>query len=200
VVDAIAPDAPAAGQLQPTDVIVAADGMPVRTPSQLRRIIGDRAPGDTVTLRVKRGGSTQAVTVRTIPDRSDPKRPIIGIQIEQSARIRLPFKVDIDLGDVGGPSAGLAFALQVAEELGRDVDRGRRIAATGEIELDGTVAPIGGAAQKTIGVRKSGVDVFLVPAGDNAREARKQADGVRIIPVENFAQALRALATIPQKG
>lgn len=200
LVDAVAPDVPAAGVLQPTDVVVAADGRKVLTPSDLRRAVGDRAPGDTVMLRVRRGRGTRTVTVKTVASPEDRTRPIIGIQIEQSARIRLPVRIDIDLGDVGGPSAGLAFALQVMEALGRDVDRGYRVAATGELELDGTVAPIGGAAQKAIGARRAHVDVLLVPAGDNAREARTEADGLRIIPVENFQQALRRLSTLPQKG
>jgi Lon-like protease len=82
------------------------------------------------------------------------------------------------------------------EELGRNVDGGRKIAATGELFLNGAVGPIGGIKQKTIGARRAGVDAFLVPAGDNAREARKYAEGLRIIPVKNFQQALRALATL----
>ena len=102
----------------------------------------------------------------------------------------------INAGSVGGPSAGLAFALDVLEQLGRDVDHGHRIAATGEIGLDGSVQPIGGVKQKTIGVRKTGIRVFLVPAGDNATEARRYADGLRIVPVKNFQQALQALATL----
>jgi PDZ domain-containing protein len=98
---------------------------------------------------------------------------------------------------VGGPSAGLPFALQVMEELGKDVVRGHKVAATGEIFPDGSVGPIGGIKQKTIGARKAGVDVFLVPeAGGNARDARKYARGLRIIPVETFPQALHALATL----
>ena len=94
------------------------------------------------------------------PDHRHPGRAGRGIE--------LPVKVDIDLGDVGGPSAGLPFALDVFQELGNDIDRGYRVAATGEIELDGTVAPIGGMKQKVLGVREAGADVFLVPAGDNA--------------------------------
>jgi PDZ domain-containing protein len=108
--------------------------------------------------------------------------------------------VTIDAGNVGGPSAGLAFALEVMEKLGRDVDHGHRVAATGEIELDGSVGEIGGVKQKTIGARKAGVDVFLVPAGDNAEEARRYADGLRIVAVQNFRQALSALATLPESG
>src|SRR6185503_168803 len=102
----------------------------------------------------------------------------------------------IDAGSVGGPSAGLAFALDVLEQLGKDVDHGRRIAATGALELDGTVSAVGGLEQKTIGVRRSGIRTFLVPAGENAAEARRFAHGIRIIPVHSFRQALRALATL----
>jgi len=111
----------------------------------------------------------------------------------------LPVKIKIDAGGVGGPSAGLAFALDILQELGRNVTHGNRVAATGELGLDGTVGPIGGVKQKTLGVRKAGVDVFLVPAGQNAQEARRYADGLKIIPVKNFPQALRALATLPRE-
>jgi PDZ domain-containing protein len=105
--------------------------------------------------------------------------------------------VRIDAGNVGGPSAGLAFALQVYAELGHDILHGLKVAATGEIEPDGSVLPIGGVKQKTIGAREAGVDAFLVPAGDNYRDAKKEADGLRIVPVKSFQQALHALATLP---
>jgi PDZ domain-containing protein len=123
---------------------------------------------------------------------------LIGVVVETAADVKLPRRVKISTGSVGGPSAGLAFALEILEKLGRDVDHGRKVAATGQIELDGTVSPIGGVRQKTIGVRKSGIHVFLVPAGENAAEARRYAHGVRIIPVRNFQQALHALATLPK--
>jgi PDZ domain-containing protein len=200
IVDAVAADAPATGKLQPTDVIVRADGKPVHTPGDLRRIVGAHTPGEKVRLGLRTKDGTRELTVGTIPNPDDRSRAIIGIAVTQSADIQLPVKVRIDLGDVGGPSAGLAFALDVMEELGRNVDRGYKVAATGEIELDGAVAPIGGAAQKALGARRAGVDVFLVPAGDNAREARKTAGDMKVIPVSTFQQALRALATLPRKA
>jgi len=195
----VAPDAPAAGKLEPTEVIVAVDGKAVRTPDDLRRLIATHKPRDTVRLRVRAGGATRVVEVRTIESPEEPGRPIVGIQVEQFADIQLPIAVEIDLGGVGGPSAGLAFALDVVEELRGDVDRGLRVAVTGELELDGGVAAIGGVKQKVIGARRSDADVFLVPAGDNAVEARRHAGDLRIIPVESFGQALRALATLPRK-
>jgi Lon-like protease len=193
----VARDAPAAGKLQPTDVIVTVDGRSVRTPRALRAALARRPAGTAFRIGVRRGGGLQEVTVRTVPDPRRGGRPILGIFVGQAAEVRLPLNVRIDAGEVGGPSAGLAFALDILEELGRDVDRGHRIAATGEIDFDGTVEPIGGIRQKTIGVRRAGIHVFLVPAGENAAEARRYADGLRVVAVKNFQQALRALATMP---
>jgi PDZ domain-containing protein len=200
LVVAVASDAPAAGKLEATDVIVGVDGDEVRTPDDLRRLIARRDVGETVRLRVRSGESTRSVEVGTTASPEDPERPIVGIQVEQFAEIDVPVDVDIDLGNVGGPSAGLAFALDVVEELRGGVDGGNRVAATGELRLDGTVAPVGGVAQKTIGARRAGADVFLVPAGDNAAVARRYAKGLRVIAVESFQQALRALATLPEKA
>jgi PDZ domain-containing protein len=200
LVVAVAPDAPAEGKLQPTEVIVAVDGKPVRTPADLRRLIATRKPGEKVRLRVRAGGATRTVELTTMESPQEPDRPIVGIQVEQSADIVLPLPVDIDLGGVGGPSAGLAFALDVVEELRGNVDRGLRVAATGELELNGAVSPIGGVKQKVLGAKRSGADVFLVPAGDNAKEARRYAGDLRVIAVESFRQALQALATVPRKA
>lgn len=199
LVDWVAIDAPAAEQLEDGDVIVEAAGREVRTPDGLRRAVADVRPGDEVELVLRRDGKLVERTVRTVAAADDPERAIIGIQVSQDAKIRLPIEVDIDLGKVGGPSAGLPFALQIYQEVGHDVDRGYRIAATGQIELDGTVISVGGIKQKTYGVRSSGADVFLVPAGDNAATARRYAGGLRVIPVESFEQALHALETLPPK-
>ena len=122
---------------------------------------------------------------------------MLGVIVSQAADIRLPVDVEIDTGGVGGPSAGLAFALDLLEELGRDVDGGRKIAVTGTLELDGSVGAVGGIKQKTIGVERADIDLFVVPAGENAAEARRHADGIRIVPVTTFQQALRTLATLP---
>jgi PDZ domain-containing protein len=187
----------AVGKLRPSDLIVSVNGTQTPTIAKLRGRLSKAKPGDTVTLGVRRGAQVVTLSIKTI---ADGKRAIIGFQPEQAAEIKLPVKVQIDAGNVGGPSAGLAFALEVMEELGHDVDHGYRVAATGAIELNGAVTEIGGVKQKTYGARKAKADVFLVPAGDNARDARRYAHGLRIIPVKSFPQALQALATLPPKG
>jgi PDZ domain-containing protein len=199
-VEAVGSDTPAAGKLAPTDVIVAVDGKAVRTPDDLRRLIAEREPGESVRLKVRSGDDTRTVEVDTIESPNEKGRPIVGVQVEQSADIELPLDVEIDIGNVGGPSAGLAFALEIAEQLRGNIDRGRRVAATGAIQLDGSVTPVGAIEQKVLGAREAGADVFLVPAGDNAAEARRHAGDLRVIPVESFRQALRALATLPEKA
>ena len=203
VIEAVDPNGPSANKLQSQDIIVNVDGR--RTPSltELRQVIRSHKPGDPVQLTVRRGQKLRRVEVKTVPDPQNRKRPIIGVlsscASQTFTKVDLPVPVHIDLGQVGGPSAGLAFGLDVVEELGHDIDRGHKVAATGEICADGTVVPVGGLKQKTIGAKRAGMDVFLVPSGDNTSEARRYAGDMRVIPVHSFRQALRALATLPAK-
>jgi PDZ domain-containing protein len=187
---------PAVGKLAPDDLITAVDGRRVRTPAELFAVMLRHTPGDVVHFTVQRGTRTLMVAIKTIADPEQRSRAVVGFFPEPAVQIHLPIRVRIDAGNVGGPSAGLAFALEVMEELGRNVVHGHEVAATGEIFANGAIGPIGGIKQKTIGARRAGVDAFLVPAGDNAREARKYAHGLRIIPVQNFQQALHKLATL----
>jgi PDZ domain-containing protein len=198
-VEAIAVDVPASSLVERGDVIVGVGKKTVRTPLDLRRAIERSTPGDSVDLAIKRKGKPVEVTVATVSAPDDDERAIIGVRISQAADIDLPLDVDIDLGGVGGPSAGLPFALDILAELGEEVTRGRKVAATGELELDGAVGPIGGIKQKTIGVKRAGADIFLVPAGENADEARRYAGGLRVVPVTSFQQALSALRTLDTK-
>ncbi len=189
-------ESPAAGKLLAGDTVTRAGGKLVTGPAGLRAAIRENGTARDVPLVVKRGDKEIEVSVR--PKLGAEGTPMIGVIISQAADIKLPVDVEIDTDGVGGPSAGLAFALDLMEELGRDVDHGNRIAVTGALDLDGTVGEIGGVKQKTIGVERAGIKVFLVPAGDNAAEARRYADGIRIVPVTSFQQALRTLATLPE--
>jgi PDZ domain-containing protein len=192
----VVPGSPAAGRLKPTDVIVSVDGHPVRTPDDLRGLVRARPAGSLLALGLRDQKGLRTVRLRTVAEQG---HPVIGVIIDQSANIKLPFPVKINAGSVVGPSAGLPFALEIMEKLGHNVDRGYRVAATGELQLDGSVLPIGGVEQKTIEAKNSHVDILVVPAGDNAAEARKYAGSMRVIPVHTFQQALQKLATVPQK-
>ena len=199
IADVIRGSPAAKAGLQPTEVIVGVDGAPVRKTIDLRRLIALHKPGETVRLTLRSAKELLQTRVKTAADPNHPKRAVIGVFVTQATQVKLPIPVQIDAGSIGGPSAGLAFALDVLEELGHDVDRGYKVAATGELDPNGSVMPIGGVKQKAIGVRQAKVDVFLVPAGDNARDARRYAGPVRVIAVESFRQALHALATLPPK-
>ena len=202
VVDSVSAHAPAAKVLKSGDTILAVDGRTVTSLGRLHQLITRHEPGDRLRLRIERRGVRRNVAVTTIPSPDNHSQAVIGIIVgERNGSVgRLPLKVKINTSGVGGPSAGLAFALDLMEELGKDVDRGYRVAATGELGLDGSVLQIGAIKQKTIGARQAHVDVFLVPAGENATDARKYAHGLRIVPVQSFPQALHVLATLPPKG
>lgn len=186
----VQPGSPADGKLEVGDVLVEARGARVRTSDDLVRAMRGQRPGELVEIVVRRDGRERTLEIGTRPAPDDPQRAIMGIVVGP----KLPVDVRIDAGDVGGPSAGLAFALDVVDELGRDVDGGRRIAVTGELDLDGTVGRIGGVKQKTIGARRAGADVFVVPE-ENAAEARRYAEGLEILAVSTFDEALASLAT-----
>jgi PDZ domain-containing protein len=190
----VIPDRPAAKKLRVGDVIVEARGQPVKTREDLLRLMEPVDPGDSVDLAVLRGTKRSSVRVGTVADAEEPGRAVFGVLVQQAAEFDFPLEIKIDAGDIGGPSAGLAFALDIVDELGREVDRGRRIAVTGELGLEGEVRPIGGVKQKTIGAQEAGAVIFVVPE-KNADEARRYADGLEIVGVETFREALSHLTT-----
>ncbi|MFD7434124.1 S16 family serine protease [Streptomyces sp. NPDC059861] len=111
-------------------------------------------------------------------------------------------EVDLELADVGGPSAGLLFSLGIIDKLegdgsGGDLTGGRNIAGTGTIEADGSVGAVGGVALKTQAARRDGATVFLVPSAECADAKSELPKGLRLIPVRTLkgtVQSLTALA------
>jgi PDZ domain-containing protein len=194
----VVPGSPAdEADLEPGDVIVEAEGREIATTGDLRRAMEGLEPGDSVTLAIRRSGGLVEHTLPTQTAEDGSGRAVVGVIVQQAATIELPLEIAIDAGSIGGPSAGLAFALDIVDELGIDVDQGRLVVVTGELGLDGRVEPIGGVKQKTIGAREAGADVFVVPQ-DNAAEARRYAEDLEIVPVETFDDALEALSVTPQ--
>jgi PDZ domain-containing protein len=190
---AVASDAPAAGRLLPGDLITAVDGRPVTKPAQLQAAIRRHAVGSSVRLRVVRGTTILTPTVGTIGNPRNKHTPVIGVIIDSVPQIKLPLNVSIDAEGIGGPSAGLMFALGIVDMLGHsDLTKGRVIAGTGEIALDGTVGPVGGVRQKIEGARRAHAQIFLSPV-DELREACAAAGAIQVIGVNTLKDAVSAL-------
>lgn len=190
----VQPGSPAEGNLFVGDIIIAARGEPVRTTSGLRNVMEAVRPGEKVDLTVRREGKTVELTLGTRASEEGPRRAVVGVQVQDAQEFDFPVDVEINAGSIGGPSAGLAFALDILDELGREVDDGRRVVATGEITLDGDVLAIGGIRQKVVGAQEAEADIFLVPDA-NAAEARRYADDLEIVAVSDFDEALSELTT-----
>jgi Lon-like protease len=180
---------PAAGVLRPGDVITAVDGAPVTCHADAGTLIKEHKPGSAVQLTISRHGRTVPVRLVTANVQGQPE---IGVEILES--FVFPFSVTISVGDIGGPSAGLMFALGVIDKITPDnLTGGRFIAGTGEIEANGTVDPIGGIQQKMAGARGAGATIFLTPAANCVNTAGAVPAGLRLIKVSSLAGAIAAL-------
>ncbi len=108
--------------------------------------------------------------------------------------MRLPIAVAIDTGNLGGPSAGLSFALEIYDSLtGRKLSRGRHVAVTGTIDEHGNVGLVGGVKGKTIGASRAGFDLMLVPKAEAGTARAYAGSHMRVVGVRTFDDALRAL-------
>ena len=189
---------PAAAALQPGDTITAIDGTATNLHTDAVRILGTHKAGDTVRLTVepKAGGAAREVAVTLVANPDTPSRPLLGVTLAtRDPGFHFPYKVDIDSEGIGGPSAGLAFTLEVLDVLTEgELTGGQKVAATGTIELDGSVGEVGGVAQKTVAVRRAGATVFLVPASEAAEARAHAGKHLRVEPVNDLQDALRILA------
>jgi PDZ domain-containing protein len=191
--------APSADQLDDGDTIVAVDGADVGNFDDLVELLGRHQPGDVVSITVDRPDVGEVDTeVELIESPTDPGQAWLGIVAFDTRSVRLPFEIAFDTGEIGGPSAGLAFTLTLLDELTEgDLLGGVDVAVTGTMQLDGTVGPIGGLPQKVAAVHQAGIDHFIVPAGqpeaELARARQVAGDDVELIVVADIEEALAAL-------
>lgn len=198
VVLEVTPDSPAEGALAVADSIVSVDDRPITTTEELGEAIGALAPGATVRLGVEdidRVPREVTATLAARPD--DPAKGFLGVATEtRDFDPGLPFEVTIDSGQVGGPSAGLAFTLSIIDLLTPgELTGGHRVAVTGTIQPDGTVGNVEGYAQKAAAAAEKDTEVFLVPSA-GLEEAQAHSHGMEVIPVDNLDEAIAALASI----
>ncbi len=180
---------PAARVLQPNDVIKAVDGQPVTCRVSAATMIRAHPAGTRLTLTIARGGTTRNVSLTTIKSQGVP---VIGVNVVVS--FTFPFQVKISIGDIGGPSAGMMFALAIIDKITpANLTGGKFIAGTGEIELGGAVDPIGGIQQKMAAARAAGATIFLTPAANCPDTVGAVPAGLRLVKVSTLSGAIAAL-------
>jgi PDZ domain-containing protein len=199
VIETVRPGMPADGLLEPNDTIVAVDGERFDDGEDMSRLLALHVPGDTVTLTIlPLAGEEKEVRLTLVPSPDDPARAFMGVSVFQVVlAYDFPVDVEIDTGDVGGPSAGLAFTLALVDDLTPgDLTGGHDIAATGTISGDGTVGQVGGTGQKAAAVRAKDVELFLVPTADYQDAVDHAGDDLEVVAVDNLDDALAALGDL----
>ena len=175
--------------LKAGDVITAVDGHPVTSPSGLTSLITAHPAGSPLTVTIIRAGRTETVRVGT---KQAAGHPVMGVQVTQ--QYKFPFTVKFSVGDIGGPSAGMMFALGIIDKLtAENLTSGRFIAGTGEIEASGKVDAIGGIQQKMVGAREAGATVFLAPAANCSDVRGAIPAGLQVVKVATLSQAVNDL-------
>lgn len=188
-------------KLKVGDVITAVDGKEINQIEEIRTSYKGKKIGDSLKITVERkskSGNTSSITTevtlvenKDVSSETGEKKPAIGILVGTSARF--PIDVKFNLPGVGGPSAGMIFAVGIIEKLTpEDLVRGRKIAGTGSITASGKVEGIGGIEEKMIGASRIGATIFLAPR-ENCPDIKHVPKGLKVIPVSTLSEAIDAL-------
>jgi PDZ domain-containing protein len=189
------------GVLVAEDVIVAIDGIDVEFRDDLPELLADKEIGDSVFVIVERpvpeSEDPDVLELEIVlgPHVDDPERPMIGILVDNNNPIvEFPVEIDMDSQNIGGPSAGMMFTLEIINQMTEeDITDGLRIAGTGTIRRDGTVGPIGGVKQKVFAAIDAGATVVFIPA-DNYDDALLAAgDDIKVVRIETIDDPLEFL-------
>ncbi|MEU9895569.1 PDZ domain-containing protein [Streptomyces phaeochromogenes] len=209
IVSTVVKDTPAEGRLHAGDVIKAVDGTTVNAPDDVAKLVTKHKPGEKVVFTVvpakdqaaaekenKTATRTEEITITTAKSAdAGEQRAIVGISAGTDHT--LPFAIDIKLADVGGPSAGLMFALGIVDKLTPgNLTGGKFVAGTGTITDEGKVGPIGGIEMKTVGARDKGAQYFLTPKDNCAAASRDVPEGLTLVKVDTIDDAMSALKDI----
>jgi PDZ domain-containing protein len=186
----VSPGFAAAGVLAADDVILAVDGTPVTSLAKLSQLVRAKPVGTQRQVTYRRKTETKTVTLAT--SKGEDGVPRLGVRVDQ--RQPHPFTLKIDLDRIGGPSAGLMFALGIIDLLKpEDLTGGKVIVGTGTIDDDGNVGPIGGIPQKLIAAKNVRAKVFLTPAANCEEAVANAQPGLPLAKVSTVDDALKAL-------
>lgn len=192
VVGQVTKDSPNQSLLKAGDRIDTIDGQPVANAEAVRTAIGKHKPGEKVRLGIVRDDKPVTVEAAT---KENQGRTTIGVFL--GLTFDFPYKVTIDAGDVGGPSAGTMFALGLYDTLTPGaLTGGQKIAGTGTIDYTGAVGPIGGIRQKLVGARDGGAKWFLAPADNCSEVVGHVPDGLKVVRIATFDEAKSSVESI----
>jgi PDZ domain-containing protein len=194
--------APADKVLQPGDRLLEVNGQPINVQEDVRKALQGTKPGQTVSITFQHETEpkkTVDVKLAKASDFGSDNRPEGFLGLAPADRADVKFETTIHLQDVGGPSAGLVFALAIVDTLTPgEMEDGRTIAGTGAIDVKGNVQPIGGIPFKLIAAHEDGATTFLVPK-DNCAEAKSNApEGMDLVKVETLAGAVEAIKDLDE--
>ncbi|MFS0778754.1 SepM family pheromone-processing serine protease [Neobacillus sp. 3P2-tot-E-2] len=205
----VVPDMPANGKLLSGDRITQVDGQDFPSSESFIEYVGKKKAGDQVELTITREDKTKTVKVSVEPFKDDPKKIGIGISLVDDKEIIVNPKVTVKTDEIGGPSAGLMFSLEIYDQLmEEDFTKGYKIAGTGTIDPEGSVGPIGGIDQKIVAADKAGAEIFFAPnekgsKDSNYKLAVKTAQEIdskmEIVPVDVIDDAINYLQKLPMK-
>lgn len=185
-------DSPAAGILQPGDVLVRVDGTDIDGIDSLRTKLQESL-GAPVKVTFRRGGTEQTAEVIPVPSETGTYQ--LGIFL--ATTFDFPFEVNIALNNVGGPSAGMMFALGIIDRLTpEELTGGKHFAGTGTIDSAGNVGEIGGIEQKMVGASEAGAEYFLAPAGNCQEVVGHIPDGLDVVRVATLDEARAAVTAL----
>jgi len=198
-VEVVNDDGPSHGKLQAGDAIEKVNGTPITGVDQFQDLLKKTKPGQNIVVDFRRKNAPPGTTTITLGKNADRDYGYLGVAVRDAPWA--PFKITFNLANVGGPSAGLMFALAVVDKLTTgDLTDSKFVAGTGTIDSDGKVGPIGGITHKMLAAHEAGASVFLVP-GDNCAEARSgNEDGLELVRVETLGQAVDALNVLSAGG
>ena len=183
---------PAGNILKAADTLLTVQGEKATGIEQVRRLVAETKGERTVDMEIVRDGKKLSVSV--LPKQID-KQWRMGIYVQTVPTF--PFEIDVQVGNVGGPSAGQMLALAIYDKLTPgELTGGKRIAGTGTIDLDGKIGPIGGAKQKMYGAQRAGHEWFLVPSENCDQVIGNIPDGLKVVKVSTIQDSLAAVKAI----
>lgn len=202
-------DMPAEGKLSPGDRIIEIDDQSFHSSNEFIDYVSRKKAGDIVNLKVDKNGEIETLDLALQAFEQDSSKVGIGISLVDDRKIKVEPKVEVNTAEIGGPSAGLMFSIEIYNQLvEEDLTKGYAIAGTGTISPDGTVGRIGGIEQKIVAADEAGAEIFLAPNEGGAEDSNyalaiktaKDIDSkMKIIPIDTFDDAIEYLEKLTPK-